>query len=46
MDISSALATITAIGELTKAIINGKIDNEVKAPNKRAWDSFLNDIKC
>lgn len=31
MDVTSALSTISAIGELTKLIISGKIDAEVEA---------------
>ena len=31
MDITSALSTITALGELTKMVVGGKVDSEVKA---------------
>jgi len=31
MDVASALSTITALGELTKLIVSGKVDSEVKA---------------
>lgn len=41
MDIQSALTTITALGELTKLIINGKIDDEVRAKAAELNNSIL-----
>lgn len=42
MDITSAISTATALGELTKLIIQGKIDSEVKAKASELYDSILN----
>ena len=41
MDIQSALTTITALGELTKLVINGKVDEKVKAKAAELTDSII-----
>jgi hypothetical protein len=41
IEIQTALSTIKTLGELTKMIINGKIDNEVKAKAAELNDSIL-----
>ena len=41
IDIQSALTTVTALGELTKLIIKGKIDDEVRAKAAELNNSIL-----
>ena len=41
MDVASALSTITALGELTKLIVSGKVDSEVKAKAAELNNSIL-----
>lgn len=41
MDLPAAFATITAVSELTKAIVNGKIDDKVKAKASELNTSIL-----
>lgn len=41
MDVSAALGTITAIGELTKLVVSSKVDSEVKAKAAELNNSIL-----
>jgi len=41
MDIATAITTVTALGELTKAIVSGKIDDEVKAKATELNNSII-----
>ena len=41
MDLASALTTITALGELTKNVVGGKIDAEVKEKASELADSII-----
>ena len=41
MEIAGALATLTALGELTKSVVGGKIDSEVKAKASELADSII-----
>lgn len=41
MDLTSALSTVTALGELTKLIVSGKVDSEVKAKAAELNNSIL-----
>lgn len=41
MDVTSALTTITAVGELAKLIVSGKVDSEVKAKAAELNNSIL-----
>ncbi len=41
MDISTALATLTAVGELTKLVVSSKVDAEVKAKATELNNSIL-----
>ena len=41
MDVTTALSTITALGELTKLIVSGKVDSEVKAKAAELNNSIL-----
>ena len=41
MDLTTAFATLTAAGDLAKLIINGKVDNEVKAKAADLNNSIL-----
>ena len=41
MDVTSALTTITAVGELTRLIVSGKVDSEVKAKAAELNNSIL-----
>jgi hypothetical protein len=41
MDIATAISTVTALGELTKAIVSGKIDDEVKAKAAELNNSII-----
>ncbi len=41
MDVTAALSTITALGELTKLIVSGKIDAEVKSKAAELNNSIL-----
>lgn len=41
MDLTSALSTVTALGELTKLIVSGKVDSQVKAKAAELNNSIL-----
>lgn len=41
MDLTSALSTVTALGELTKHIVSGKVDSQVKAKAAELNNSIL-----
>lgn len=41
MDLTSALGKVTALGELTKLIVSGKVDSQVKAKAAELNNSIL-----